>query len=185
MAAASRLLNRYWGMGGRPGRLLSADPGHKELYRCVIGPTRQSGYCGRFVSPGIVTVGLNGSVVPIRYFWLITAPFRCVHYGSHCTYRLDPRGTSLEQWLRWMHLWILQKTFQVPSGLLLKPNPRINTTAPNFTSYAPQFWNYETEFCNRSAPSTVAAHTNNEMVLRDKSSNYSPEGRVAKLPEPI
>jgi hypothetical protein len=56
---------------------------------------------------------------------------------------------------------------------------------PKFHQLRPQFWNYETEFCNRSAPSTVAVHTNNEMVLRDKSSNYSPEGRVAKLPEPI
>ena len=75
---------------------------------------------------------------------------------------------------------------ELPSTIRItaEANPRINTTAPNFTSYAPQFWNYETEFYNRP-PNTVAAHTNTEMVLRDKSSNYSPKGRVAKLPEPI
>src|SRR5262249_26274763 len=91
----------------------------------------------------------------------------------------------LEQWLRWMHLWILQKRFQVPSGLLLKPIqgatllPQISRATP------PTFGINETESCDRSAASTVAAHTNTEMVLRDKSSNYSPKGRVAKLPEPI
>jgi hypothetical protein len=138
MAAASRLLNRYWGMGGRPGRLLSAIPVIRNFIAASSVQPGNPAIAGDLsAQTGIVTVGLNGSVVPIRYFWLITSPFRCVHYGSHCTYRLDPRGTSLEQWLRWMHLWILQKSFQVPSGLLLKPNPRINTTAPNFTSYAP------------------------------------------------
>ena len=156
MAAASRPLNRYWGMGGRPGRLLSAIPVIRNFIAASSVQPGNPAIAGNLsAQTGIVTVGLNGSVVPIRYFWLITAPFRCVHYGSHCTYRLDPRGTSLEQWLRWMHLWILQKSFQVPSGLLLKPNPRINTTAPNFTSYAPSFGIMKQNFVTGRRPALL------------------------------